>query len=111
MSPLTGSTASFTDDTSLPRVGYRVSIHAQIIRENPFNWYFFLKAKAGEGRGEFKQDALETFFSIAESDRRQIVKTMRNVRIHISDPRPYTASLNEPLRKVLPKGTSVQNFL
>lgn len=111
MSPLAGSAASFTDDTSLPRAGGRVSIHAQVIRENPFNWYFFLKNKAAEGRGEFKRDAIETFFAIAEADRQQIIKTLRNVRIHITDPRPYTAHLNDPLRKILPKGTTVQNFL
>jgi hypothetical protein len=111
MSALAGSAASFTDDTSLPRVGCRVSIHAQIITENPFNWYFFLKAKAAEGRGEFKRDAIATFFSIADTDRRHIIKTLRNVRIHITDPRPYSAHLSEPLRKVLPRGTSVQSFL
>jgi hypothetical protein len=111
MPPLAGSAASFTDDTSLPRVGCRVSIHAQIIRENPFNWYFFLRAKAVEGRGEFKRDAIETFFSIDETERQRIIKTLRNVRIHITDPRPYTAHLNEPLRKILPKGASVQGFL
>jgi hypothetical protein len=111
MSLLAGSAASFTDDTSLPRVGCRVSIHAQIIRENPFNWFFFLRPKVAEGRGEFKRDAVEAFFSIVETDRRQIIKTLRNVRIHITDPRPYTAHLNEPLRKILPNGTSVQAFL
>ena len=49
--------------------------------------------------------------SFAETDQRQIIKTLRSVRIHITDPRPYISHLNEPLSKVLPKGTSVQNFL
>jgi hypothetical protein len=111
MSPFSASAASYTDDTSLPYAGFRVSIHAQIIPENPYNWYFFLKSKASEGWGEFKRDAIETFFSIAEIDRQQIFKTLRNVKIHITDPRPYTAHLNEPLRKVLPNGTTPERFL
>jgi hypothetical protein len=111
MPALAASAASFTDDTSLPRAGFRVSIHAQVIPDKTFNWYFFLKAKAAEGRREFKQDAIETFFALPESDRQKIVKTMRDVRIHITDPRPYTAHLNEPLKKLLPTNVSVRDFL
>ena len=53
--------ASFTDDTSLPFVGCRVSIHAQIIRENQINWYFFLKDRAPHNNGEFKDQVVNHF--------------------------------------------------
>jgi hypothetical protein len=103
--------ASYSDDTSLPRAGCRVSIHAQIIRENQINWYFFLKDRTPHNRGEFKEQVLNTFFAMTESDREKVFKTLRTVRIHIVDPRPYTVDLHDSLQKHLPKGTSVTHFL
>jgi hypothetical protein len=103
--------ASFTDDTSLPRVGCRVSIQAQIIREHQINWYFFLRSRTPHDRGEFKDQVLNTFFAMAETDREKVFKTLRTVRIHIVDPRPYAVSLHDALQKHLPKGTSVTHFL
>ena len=96
--------ASFTDDTSLPFVGYRVSIHAQIIRENQINWCFFLKDRTPHNNGEFKDQVVNTFFGLAETDREKVFKTLRTVRIHIVDPRPYTIDINDALEKHLPKG-------
>jgi hypothetical protein len=103
--------ASFTDDTSLPFVGCRVSIHAQIIRENQINWYFFLKDRTPHNNGEFKDQVVNTFFGLAETDREKVFKTLRTVRIHIVDPRPYTIDINDALEKHLPKGTMVTDFL
>jgi hypothetical protein len=103
--------ASFTDDTSLPRAGLRVSIHAQIIREHQISWYFFLKDRTPHNRGEFKDQVLNTFFTMAEADRDKVFKTLATVRIHIVDPRPYTVPLHDALQKHLPKGTSVSDFL
>ena len=103
--------ASFTDDTSLPHAGFRVSIHAQIIREHRISWYFFLKDRTPHERGEFKDQVLNTFFALTETDREKVFKTLCTVRIHIVDPRPYTADLREALEKCLPKGTKVSNFL
>src|ERR1700733_14718755 len=80
--------ASFTDDTSLPYAGWRVSIHAQIVREHQINWYFFLKNQTPHSDGEFKYHVLNTFFGLSEKDREQVFKTLRTVRIHIVDPRP-----------------------
>jgi hypothetical protein len=113
MSPHGGlpQAASFTDDTSLPRAGCRVSIHAQIIRDHQINWYFFLKSRTPHDRGEFKDQVLNTFFGLAEADREKVFKTLRTVRIHIVDPRPYTATLYGTLQKHLPKGASVTGFL
>ena len=96
--------ASFSDDTSLPRVDYHVSIQAQVLREHPYNWYFFLKSKAPQGQREFKIEAIETFFAISEADRQSIFKTLKRVRIHIVDPRPYTTAVEEALASTLPKG-------
>lgn len=103
--------ASFTDDTSLPHAGLRVSIHAQIIREHRISWYFFLKNRTPHDRGEFKQGVLNTFFALSEADRENVLKTLSTVRIHIVDPRPYTADLHDVLEKYLPKGTRVCDFL
>jgi len=113
MSPQAGllQAASFTDDTSLPRVGYRVSIHAQIIREHQISWYFFLKDRTPHNRGEFKDQVASTFFAMPEGDREKVFKTLRTVRIHIVDPRPYTVWLQDALQAYLPKGMSVTSFL
>jgi hypothetical protein len=111
---MVGSTpqaVSFTDDTSLPYASFPVSIHAQVIREQPLSWYFYLKARVPDGKGEFKEDALRTFIALAESERQQILKTLRMVRIHITDPRPYSTHIEDILRRILPKGTTVQAFL
>jgi hypothetical protein len=59
-----------------------VSIHAQIIREHQIGWYFFLKDRTPHDRGEFKDEVLNTFFTLAESDREKVFKTLRTVRIH-----------------------------
>jgi hypothetical protein len=103
--------ASFTDDTSLPRAGCHVSIHAQIIREHQINWYFFLKDRTPHDRGEFKDQVVNAFFALAESDREKVFRTLRTVRLHIVDPRPYALPLHDALQKHLPKGTNVAGFL
>jgi len=103
--------ASFTDDTSLPYAGCRVSIHAQIIREHRINWYFFLKDHTPHDRGEFKDRVLDTFFSLSEPDREKVFTTLCTVRIHIVDPRPYTANLYDALQQCLPRGGRVSDFL
>jgi hypothetical protein len=105
--------ASFTDDTSLPRAGCRVSIHAQIIRDDQYQlgWYFYLHALVPDAGDEFKQRAIDRFFNLPASNRAQIFKTLRAVRIHITDPRPYAADLGESLRKILPTGIPVSVFL
>jgi hypothetical protein len=103
--------ASYTDDTSLPYAGCRVSIHAQIIREHPIHWFFFLKNRTPHVDGEFKDFAVRTFFDLAESEREKAFKTLTTVRIHIVDPRPYTLSFHDIIRSHLPKGTNVTDFL
>jgi hypothetical protein len=106
-----GQPESHTDDTSLPYAGCHVSIHAQISRDHRLGWYFFLKARTPHDRGEFKEQALNTFLALAESDRENIFKTLSKARIHIVDPRPYTVHLHDALRRHLPKGTTMTHFL
>ncbi len=112
MSPNRGlpQAASYTDDTSLPHAALHVSIHAQIIREHKISWYFFLKDKTPH-RGEFKTMALNTFLALSEIDRENVFKTLRTVRIHIVDPRPYTVDLHDAIKKHLPKGSNLTQFL
>lgn len=105
------SAASYTDDTSLPYAGCRVSIHAQVIREHQINWFFSLKNQTPHRDGEFKHHVVSTFFGLTEAERETIFKTLRTVRIHIVDPRPYTLGFHDVVRKHLPKGTSVTGFL
>jgi hypothetical protein len=105
------SAASYTDDTSLPHAGCRVSIHAQIIREHPIHWFFVLKNNTPHVDGEFKEYAVRTLFNLAESEREKVFKTLRTVRIHIVDPRPYTLPVHDTIRPYLPKGTTVTDFL
>lgn len=102
---------SFTDDTSLPHVGWTVSIHAQVVREHRIDWYFFMKNRAPHGRGEFKNAVVNTFFSLTECERERAFRTLRSVRIHIVDPRAYMPVLLQALGKVLPEGTSPMRFL
>jgi hypothetical protein len=105
--------ASFTDDTSLPYASCRVSIHAQILRDDQheLGWYFYLRALAPDAGDEFKRQAIETFFTLPALNRAQIFKTLRSVRIHVTDPRPYVADLGDFLRRILPAGVPVSAFL
>jgi hypothetical protein len=48
---------------------------------------------------------------LAESDREKIFKTLRTVRIHIVDPRPYMVDVQDSLQKHLPNGITVPDFL
>jgi hypothetical protein len=113
MSPNRGgvSAASYTDDTSLPYAGCRVSIHAQVIRDHQISWFFALKNQTPHRDGEFKDYVVATFFGLTEAEREQIFKTLRTVRIHIVDPRPYTLGFHDVVRRHLPKGVSVTEFL
>ena len=80
-------------------------------REHLISWYFSLGERTPHDHGEFKGQVLNTFFALAETDREHVFKTLRTVRIHIVDPRPYTVGLDDALRTVLPKSTTVPDFL
>jgi len=68
----------------------KVSIHAQVIRERSFDWFYTLRQRAPSGAGELKSPAIvDVFFALPEYERRKIWLTLKTVRIHITDPRPY----------------------
>jgi hypothetical protein len=76
---------SFTDDTSLPNVGAKVSIHAQVIRELPLDWYYALLQRMPSHVGELKSTMIiEVFFALPDFERRRVLSTLKTVRIHIT---------------------------
>jgi hypothetical protein len=105
---LTGGSAeaiSFTDETSLPCVGAKVSIHAKVIRKQPLNWYYTLLQRAPNHTGELKSKRIvEVFFGLPEYERRKVLVTLKSVRIHITDPRPYERDVDAALTDMVPGG-------
>jgi hypothetical protein len=96
---------SFTDDTSLPNPGPKVSIHAQVIRELPLDWYFVLLQRAPSHAGELKSKIIvEVFFTLPDFERRRLLSTLKTVRMHITDPRPYAHHVDELLADIVPGG-------
>lgn len=102
---------SFTDDTSLPNSGAKVSIHAQVIRELPLDWFYALLRRAPSQAGELKSTVIvEVFFALSDIERRRVLSTLKTTRIHITDPRPYTHQVDERLADIVPGG-DVQGFI
>lgn len=60
---------------------------------------------------EFKEEAVRKFFALPQLSREMIFRTLRTARIHITDARPYVASLADILRVYLPNGTNIYGFL
>ncbi len=102
---------SFTDDTSLPNAGAKVSIHAQVIRELPPDWYFALLQRTPAHASELKSTVIvEVFFTLPDFERRRVLSTLKTVRIHVTDPRPYTHHVDELLADIVP-GRDVPGFI
>jgi hypothetical protein len=96
---------SFTDDTSLPNAGAKVSIHAQVIRELPLDWYYALLQRTPSHASELKSTVIvEVFLTLPEFERRRVLSTLKTVRIHVTDPRPYTHQIDELLADLVPGG-------
>ena len=96
---------SFTDDTSLPNAGAKVSIHAQVIRELPLDWYYALLQRTPSHASELKSTVIvEVFFALPDFERRRVLSTMKTVRIHVNDPRLYTHDVDELLSDIVPGG-------
>ena len=56
---------SFTDDTSLPYCGAKVSIHAQILPGQPLDWFHIVRLRVPEQVGELKStSAVGVFFAL-----------------------------------------------
>lgn len=92
------SSASFSDDTSLPHVGTRVSIHAQIPRESRMDWFRKFHSWFPSDRAELKSPrAIEKFFSLSRHEQDEMFLTLKEVALHICDPRPYQRAYDDVL--------------
>lgn len=106
--------ASFVDDTSsnLARAsGHRVSIHAQVLGECALEWFYrLLNLVPNDGR-ELKSDVLaRAYFLLPANEQEVLLRTLRMVCVHISDPRPYMRDLQETIERIVP-GQSIEGFL
>jgi hypothetical protein len=60
---------------------------------------------APDHAGELKSKVIvEVFFNLPEYERRKVLVTLKTVRIHVTDPRPYTREVNEALSDIMPGG-------
>jgi hypothetical protein len=105
---------SFTDDTSLDTRttnNEKVSIHAEIVREKPLDWYIKLISLYPGIKGELKSSSVtDCFFSLADTERNRLIGTLKFVRIHIADPRPYFSDVTRAIKNILPNN-DVDDFL
>lgn len=105
---------SFTDDSSLDTRttnNQKVSIHAEVIRDNHWDWYIKLISLYPDIKGELKSSSItDCFFTLAESEKRKLLCTLKFVRIHIADPRPYFKDVKDAIKNILPSG-DVDGFL
>jgi hypothetical protein len=114
MTPETGSPdfVSFTDGTSLPYTGSKVSIQAQIQRDEPMPWLRVIEQSIHDDSGELKSiPGVKVFFGLSGRERGSILPTLRKVRIHIVDPRTYYDTFQSALRPILPPGMTALSFL
>jgi hypothetical protein len=88
-----------------------VSINAQVIREFPQNWYYTLLQRGPQHDGELKSSVIiDVFFALPEYERNKVLATLKQVRIHITDPRPYTYDVDEALADLV-RDRNVLGFL
>jgi hypothetical protein len=112
MPHLIGGAASFTDDTSLPRVPF-VSIHAQVLAEEcDLGWFETMRNMSSAAPGaEFKKAAIDCFFAQSFAVQLSLLHNIGSqARIHIVDPRPHILSLGTAMRKWLPRGQDLLRF-
>jgi hypothetical protein len=89
---------SFTDETSLDQrktAGSKVSIHCQVLRECSLDWYYRQRRRAPNEPGELKSHVVTNIFlSLPHAERQEVLKSLRYVRVNITDPRPYIADFD-----------------
>ncbi len=96
--------ASFNDDSS-PDTRItgrsRVCVDAQVIPENPLDWYYRLLSFCPDLPAELKSTSLVPRFNgLPVETRNAIWSGLSRVRIHIVDPRPYKSRIDDMLRRV-----------
>jgi hypothetical protein len=68
----------------------KVPIFAQVLGDRPLDWFYDLRFAFPHVPGELKGSVVVTQFeSLPAETRRRIWNGLRDVRIHITDPRPY----------------------
>lgn len=96
---------SFTDDTS-PNLrsepDRRVSIHAQVIREKPLDWYYDILKMNQDISGELKSEQVMANFSNSPRlVQERIWAGMKTVRLSVVDTLPHQAPYIKSLREGL----------
>lgn len=107
--------ASFVDDTSsnLARAsGQRVSIHSQVLGECALGWFYRLLQKVpNDGGREIKSDVLaRAYFVLPSGEQDRLLRSLRLVRIHITDPGPYMRKLRDSIERIVP-GHTLETFM
>ncbi len=95
---------SFTDDTS-PDLQHeperKVSIHAQVMKHHPLDWYYEILSLFPDVPGELKSEKiLKNFPNLRKDKQRLIWSGLKRVRINIVDTLPHQAPWIKSLKEV-----------
>lgn len=97
---------SFTDETSIDARltnSEKVSVHAEVIREKPYDWFLKILSYFPDIKGELKSNRVVVgYFNLQESERNYLNSTLKFARIHIVDPRPYISDVKKAVNQILP---------
>ena len=103
---------SFTDDTSPDTRSSKkrnVSIHAQVRKDKPLDWYFDFLSLCQKERGELKSAKIRTvYFDLSATRRAKLWETLQDVRIHITDPLPYMARTEQMAAEVFNRKDAIE---
>src|SRR2546423_3277626 len=106
---------TFTDETS-PRkptpADRKVSIHGQVIKELPFNWFHDLnKLYPGEKPETKSVRILEEFHQLPSEFRDRIWNGMKRVIINIVDALPYQANYKRIIENIMKEDKTYKMLL
>jgi len=81
------------------------------LRSQSLDWYYDLLQRAPSKLGELKSsDVTNTFLSLPRSAGLKVLRTLKFVRVNITDPRPYRASWDAIIGSIIP-GVSAEEFM
>jgi hypothetical protein len=78
----------------------RVAISGQAVKEHPLDWFYRLRSLCGPIQGEIKRVAVNTFIGLPLSNRVSLFRTLKKVRIHITDARLYVANIADSFQHI-----------
>lgn len=101
-----GLVSSFIDGTSLHNTsnpGEKIYIQAQVPNDARLNWFHDLLSRFPvEARGELKaRQLVPVFLSTGRWERYNLQKSLRSIRVHITDSAPYLREAKAPLKRLL----------